>query len=96
MLLDIVLVFGGLCSNYFTDRFGRRLTFIVAAAGFIIGSLIQATATGYALLMVGRVFVGLGVGIGLAVSFTKRFFWLVWLIAVVRVICAVVGRCIRA
>jgi MFS family permease len=61
-------VFGALGSQYFTDRFGRRRTFIVAAIGFIIGVLIQTLAPSFAVLMIGRVFVGLGVGIGLAVS----------------------------
>lgn len=61
-------VFGALGSHYFTDRYGRRRTFIVAAVGFIIGVLIQTFAPSYAVLMTGRVLVGLGVGIGLAVS----------------------------
>ncbi|GKY95357.1 protein O-mannosyltransferase 2 [Mayamaea pseudoterrestris] len=61
-------IFGALGSQYFTDRFGRRRTFIVAAIGFIIGVLIQTFAPSFTILMLGRVFVGLGVGIGLAID----------------------------
>jgi predicted MFS family arabinose efflux permease len=68
----IYKVFGALGSHYFTDRYGRRRTFIVAAIGFIIGVLIQAFAPSFTILMIGRVFVGLGVGVGLAVSFDIR------------------------
>ena len=68
-----LLVFGALGSQYFTDRFGRRRTFIVAALGFIVGVLIQTFAPSFTVLMLGRVFVGLGVGIGLAVSAHSQF-----------------------
>lgn len=60
-------VFGALLAHYFTDGYGRRYTFVVAAAGFILGLLIMAMSPSYDLLLFGRTFVGLGVGIGLAV-----------------------------
>ncbi len=40
----------------------------IAAVSFIIGVIIQATALNYATLMVGRAFVGIGVGSGLAID----------------------------
>lgn len=40
----------------------------IAAVSFIIGVVIQATALNYATLMVGRAFVGIGVGSGLAID----------------------------
>ncbi len=40
----------------------------IAAVSFIIGVIIQAAALNYATLMVGRVFVGIGVGSGLAID----------------------------
>jgi predicted MFS family arabinose efflux permease len=61
-------VFGALFAHYFTDTYGRRYTFIVAALGFIVGILIQSFSTSYEILMFGRVFVGLGVGTGLAIG----------------------------
>ena len=60
-------MFGALGAHWICDRYGRRLSFIVAAAGFIVGIVIMACAWSYAALMFGRVFVGLGVGFGLAV-----------------------------
>jgi hypothetical protein len=46
---------------------GHQFSFIVAASGFIVGIVIMACAWSYAALMFGCVFVGLGVGFGLAV-----------------------------
>lgn len=60
-------MFGALGAHWICDRYGRRLSFIVAAAGFILGVVIMACAWNYPVLMSGRVFVGLGVGFGLAV-----------------------------
>lgn len=61
-------VFGALGAHFVTDRFGRRRTFIMAAVGFIIGVLIESFGNSYSLLLFGRFFVGLGVGIGLAID----------------------------
>lgn len=44
----------------------------MAALAFIVGVIIMACANGYAVLMVGRFFVGLGVGFGLAVRTVLR------------------------
>jgi predicted MFS family arabinose efflux permease len=60
-------MFGALGAHWICDRYGRRLSFIVAAVGFIIGIVIMACAWSFPVLMFGRVFVGLGVGFGLAV-----------------------------
>lgn len=61
-------MFGALAAQYFTDTYGRKKTFIVAAVGFIMGIFIMAFSNTYEILMFGRLFVGLGVGVGLAVS----------------------------
>ena len=61
-------MFGAFAAQYSTDTYGRRKTFIVAAVGFIIGVLVMTFSNSYKVLMLGRVFVGLGVGVGLAVS----------------------------
>ena len=61
-------MFGALFAQYFTDRYGRRRTFILAAIGFILGCTVQALAPSYFFLMLGRLFVGLGVGTGLAID----------------------------
>lgn len=61
-------MFGALFAHWICDRYGRRLSFIVAAAGFIVGIIIMACSWSYGVLMFGRLFVGLGVGFGLAID----------------------------
>ena len=61
-------MFGALMAHHVTDVYGRRRTFLTAAIGFIVGILIMSTAQSYAILMFGRFFVGLGVGVGLAID----------------------------
>lgn len=61
-------MFGSLAAHYFTDTYGRRKTFFIAAVGFIFGLLVTASATSFNVLLLGRLFVGLGVGIGLAID----------------------------
>jgi hypothetical protein len=65
--LNFFSIFGALMSHYFSDQYGRRTAFKLAAVGFIVGLLVKTTATSYAMLMFGRALVGLGCGVGLAV-----------------------------
>lgn len=64
---SIALVFGALLAHYSTDIYGRRYTFVVAALLFLLGIFIMVISSTYEFLLFGRGFVGLGVGIGLAV-----------------------------
>jgi len=66
--LNLFAMVGAFFASTISDKFGRRRSFIVAAVGFVIGVLIMATAPNYGMLMFGRVFVGLGVGFGLAID----------------------------
>jgi len=66
--LNLFAMVGALLSSTFIDRYGLRLTFIIASLSFIIGIAIMVCSTSYATLMSGRIFVGLGVGIGFAVT----------------------------
>lgn len=59
---------GAIYAQYYTDKYGRRRTFLVAALYFILGVTITALAPYYAVLLLGRMFVGLGVGVGLAID----------------------------
>lgn len=68
MLLYCSSAFRALCSGWFSDKFGRRSAFRIAAIAFIFGTLVQSGASGFSGLMFGRTFVGLGVGFGLAVD----------------------------
>lgn len=55
-------IIGAAMGGWMNDRFGRRSTILVADVLFFIGAVIMASAPNPALLIIGRVFVGLGVG----------------------------------
>jgi MFS family permease len=67
--LNFWSIFGSLFAHWICDKYGRRHSFRVAAVSFIVGLVVMALANGYTMLMIGRVFVGLGVGFGLAVCY---------------------------
>ncbi|XP_034230917.1 proton myo-inositol cotransporter-like isoform X2 [Thrips palmi] len=52
-----------LIGGYWTDRYGRRKTILAAAMVFTVGSLVMGFATGKEMLLVGRLIVGVGVGL---------------------------------
>ncbi len=54
---------GAITGGRFADRLGRRLTLIVTSIVFIAGALICASAPSFAILVAGRVVVGLGIGL---------------------------------
>lgn len=54
---------GALLAGGLADHRGRRKTLIIAGALFFVGALVQATAPGTAVLVVGRFIIGFGVGI---------------------------------
>lgn len=66
--LNLFAMVGGLSSHWISDKYGRRGAFMVAACSFIIGVIIMSLGNSYSTLMSGRVFVGLGVGFGLAID----------------------------
>jgi MFS family permease len=66
--LNLFAIVGALCASLISDQLGRRGAFAVAAVGFIVGVGLEYSASSYGWLMFGRVFVGLGVGFGLAID----------------------------
>jgi len=54
---------GSLAGGELADRLGRRKALVVAAALFAAGAAIEAMAPGVAILVVGRLVVGFGVGV---------------------------------
>ncbi|CAK8578347.1 unnamed protein product [Lathyrus sativus] len=55
-------IIGAAVGGWINDRFGRKRAILIADFLFFIGSAIMASAMNSSLLIVGRVFVGLGVG----------------------------------
>lgn len=55
-------IIGAAVGGWTNDRFGRRSSILIADFLFFIGAVVMASAPNPALLIVGRVFVGLGVG----------------------------------
>ena len=66
--LNFWAMFGAMGAQFSSDRFGRRRTFVVAAIGFIIGNIIMILSRNYSLLLLGRMFVGVGLGVGFAID----------------------------
>lgn len=55
-------IIGAAIGGWMNDRYGRRTVILMADFLFFIGAVVMATSPGPSLLVVGRVFVGLGVG----------------------------------
>ncbi|XP_028804551.1 probable inositol transporter 2 [Neltuma alba] len=55
-------IVGAAVGGWINDRFGRKKAILLADFLFFAGSVIMSAATGPPILLVGRVFVGLGVG----------------------------------
>lgn len=60
------LYLAGLTSTFFasytTRRFGRRLTMLIAGSFFLVGVVLNAAAQDLAMLIIGRILLGFGVG----------------------------------
>jgi len=56
-------LFGALFAGYLADRLGRKPTILLAAGLFVVGALLEAFSPGTAVLVVGRLVVGFGVGV---------------------------------
>ncbi|XP_058110973.1 sugar transport protein 13-like [Magnolia sinica] len=66
LLITSSLYLAGLISSFFasytTRNLGRRLTMLIAGIFFIIGVVLNATTQNLAMLIIGRIFLGCGVG----------------------------------
>lgn len=54
---------GALVSAILNERYGRRAVILIASALFTIGSIALCAANGFAVLVIGRIVVGLGIGL---------------------------------
>jgi len=66
--LNFWSIWGALLSPVVTDKYGRTQTFVVVAVLFCVGVLAQSAAQSYGFLMLGRMVVGIAVGVGEAVD----------------------------
>lgn len=55
-------IFGAAAGGWINDRFGRKISILVADLLFFIGAMIMAFAPAPGVIIIGRIFVGLGVG----------------------------------
>ena len=55
-------IIGTLFTGYFTDRYGRKLPLILAAAVFMVSSVCMGWAGSHSMLIVWRIIAGIGVG----------------------------------
>ncbi|MFZ2314514.1 MAG: sugar porter family MFS transporter [Gammaproteobacteria bacterium] len=67
MIVSSVLVgamFASLFSGRLTDKFGRRRVMIIISTLFVIGTLIASLTSSISGILLGRLFIGLAIGIG--------------------------------
>ncbi|XP_073126941.1 inositol transporter 4-like [Henckelia pumila] len=55
-------IFGAAMGGWINDRFGRKISILIADVLFFFGAIIMAVAPGPWMIIIGRIFVGLGVG----------------------------------
>ncbi|KAK8646329.1 hypothetical protein V6N13_120121 [Hibiscus sabdariffa] len=55
-------IFGAGLGGWLNDRFGRRISILVADVLFFVGSIVMAVAVAPWMIILGRIFVGFGVG----------------------------------
>jgi len=66
LVAGIVLVgavLGAIVAGTLSDRFGRRLVILVTALAFVIGALLSAVAGSVGMLLVGRLLIGIAIGV---------------------------------
>lgn len=72
-------------ASYTTRRLGRRLTMLIAGFFFIAGVVLNAAAQDLAMLIIGRILLGCGVGFAnqvLSISITQIYICYIYLLSV--------------
>ena len=70
-LAALIATFG---ASYTTRKLGRRLTMLIAGVFFIIGTILNAAAFSFIMLVLGRILLGCGVGFANQVNFIYHSF----------------------
>lgn len=72
-LFTSALYFAGLVSTFgaskVTREYGRRASIMIGAVSFFCGGVINAAAMNIAMLIIGRILLGIGIGFGNQVKF---------------------------
>ena len=70
------LYFAGLVSTFaassVTRNKGRRASILVGSVSFFLGGVVNASALNIAMLIIGRIFLGIGIGFGNQVSLSQQ------------------------
>lgn len=67
-LAALIATFG---ASHTTRKLGRRLTMLIAGIFFIVGTILNAAAMNFIMLVLGRILLGCGVGFANQVTFTR-------------------------
>ena len=70
--LNFIAAGGAIIGGPVADRYGRKKTVALTCWLFLLGTVLMASATNYALLLIGRMVAGLGVGVAFIFSATVR------------------------
>lgn len=62
-MITLGAAFGAVNQGWMADAFSRKYTIIFAVAVFTFGSVLQVAAVDYAMLVVARLFGGIGIGL---------------------------------
>ena len=55
-------ILGAVCGEWINDKFGRKISILAADILFFVGAIVMAVSHSPWMIIVGRIFVGLGVG----------------------------------
>ena len=61
-VINLYSLAGALLAGWTSDRLGRRLTMLIAGVFFLVGVIFNGAAQDLAMLIVGRILLGCGVG----------------------------------
>lgn len=66
--LNFFAAFGALLGGHIADKSGRKATIKCCAWLFVVGTLLMALAVDYAMMLLGRIVTGIGVGVAFVVA----------------------------
>ena len=61
-MIELGALIGALNQGWIADKYSRKYSIVIAVCIFVVGSVLQASAIDYAMLVVARFIGGLGIG----------------------------------